>query len=533
MTSNDTATIPSNPVTVSGMRILVAARLSKLADGQTGLETQDLESTRWALEHGHEVVHVAADRKSGTVQPWDRPGLRPWVTEPGKIAQYDAVVAYRFDRLSRGDKQSTNAIEKWAHDHGKHLLTVDGLAFPSEGAAGIQWDVTARIAHEEWLKASERYRRMQGWLRANGYLVGPPPWGFRIVALDGHKTLEPDPELAEIIREAVRRYLLGASLRDCCAWLDAQGIAPPKSAIISETLSSRQWQPVTLGRLFRNQSMIGRRKQRGTVLRHEPILDRGTWDRLQAELDRRASRTGIAPANTAMLTGIAQCGHCSGPLYRVAQDKKLADGSTRHYAYYRCHGTDTAPSTCKNGTGLDELESWLDAKVRAFPGTVLELADTPGPSHDDEIAEVKADIAELDPEADDYDEQLGRLRAELKRLRALPSGGTTGVVASYRIADLWAVLTPAQRRHYLLAAGVQVVVRKADEASTSNTTMLNKDLASRFRLDGDLSELRHSGWPGLDGPDPGIAVATGDARAAADARAWMERLNGGERMGER
>jgi resolvase-like protein len=117
------------------MRLLVAARLSQLAPGQTGLDSQDAESTRWAERAGHAVVHIAADRKSGTSQPWDRPNLRPWVTEPEKLAQYDGVLAYRLDRLSRGDNASTNAIEQWAHDHGKQLLTVDGLTFPCEGKA--------------------------------------------------------------------------------------------------------------------------------------------------------------------------------------------------------------------------------------------------------------------------------------------------------------------------------------------------------------------------------------------------------------
>ena len=61
------------------MRVLVAARLSKLVDGQTGLDTQDRETTAWAEREGHTVVHVAADRKSGTSHPWERKSLKPWV----------------------------------------------------------------------------------------------------------------------------------------------------------------------------------------------------------------------------------------------------------------------------------------------------------------------------------------------------------------------------------------------------------------------------------------------------------------------
>ena len=68
------------------MKLLIAARLSQLSDGQTGLDTQDAESTAWAEREGHEVVHVAVDRKTGTSPIWDRKNLRPWVTEDARLA---------------------------------------------------------------------------------------------------------------------------------------------------------------------------------------------------------------------------------------------------------------------------------------------------------------------------------------------------------------------------------------------------------------------------------------------------------------
>lgn len=133
-------------------------------------------------------MHVSADHKSGTTQPWHRPDLKPWVTDPEKMAMYDAVVAYRLDRLSRGDNESTNAIEEWARANGKQLLTVDGLVYPCEGTDGIRWDVTKRIAHQEWLGYSEKYRRMQAYLRSQGALVGRPGYGYQVA---GEKKARP------------------------------------------------------------------------------------------------------------------------------------------------------------------------------------------------------------------------------------------------------------------------------------------------------------------------------------------------------
>src|SRR5271165_3206988 len=80
------------------MKVLVAARLSVLHDGETGLDSQEREVIQWAERHGHEVVGIAADHKTGKSHLWDRPKLRPWVTDPGLLAQYDAIVALKVDR---------------------------------------------------------------------------------------------------------------------------------------------------------------------------------------------------------------------------------------------------------------------------------------------------------------------------------------------------------------------------------------------------------------------------------------------------
>ena len=92
------------------MRLVLAARRKSTktrdANGREidaiGIETQDKRGREWAERQGHVVVAVAADTKRGTVAPWDRPRLKPWVTDPAMMAQIDGILAYRNDRLSRG-----------------------------------------------------------------------------------------------------------------------------------------------------------------------------------------------------------------------------------------------------------------------------------------------------------------------------------------------------------------------------------------------------------------------------------------------
>jgi hypothetical protein len=98
------------------MRLIVAARLSRAREGQTGIDTQDLDARKWAESHGHTVVAVLADTISGRVSPFKRRNLGPWLTEPDKMAQYDAVLASKMDRHTRGRDWK---IRQWAEDNSK------------------------------------------------------------------------------------------------------------------------------------------------------------------------------------------------------------------------------------------------------------------------------------------------------------------------------------------------------------------------------------------------------------------------------
>jgi site-specific DNA recombinase len=122
------------------MRVIVAARLSVLADGQTGLDSQEREVVAWAERNGHTVVAVVGDNKTGKSHLWDRPNLRPWVTDPVKLSEYDAVVALKVGRLTRADDEGVDAMKAWAREHGKspaHLVRRSPLPVRGHGRRDV------------------------------------------------------------------------------------------------------------------------------------------------------------------------------------------------------------------------------------------------------------------------------------------------------------------------------------------------------------------------------------------------------------
>jgi site-specific DNA recombinase len=445
------------------MDLLLAARQSQSREGQTGIDTQDQDSRAWAEQNGHVVIAVVADKISGKVSPFDRPNLGPWLRDPAKIALYDGIVASKIDRYARARDWQ---MRQWAVEHGKRLFIVSPeLSWPPEPgdtATPIIWDTLVNIAAAEWDNTSMRYRRMQKHLQETGYLVGGTSYGFRIVETGDHKTLEPDPVEAEYVRHAVALYLGGKSLRALCEWLDAKG-AP--------TRRGGPWHPKSLRDIFRNPSLIGRRESDATgktVLRHAPLLDMDTWRKLQAEMDRKAGRKGVSSATTAMLTNIAYCAKCFGPMYRhkvIGQPRK--DGTKPVRWYYRCHGKDDRhPSTCRNMVPFEELEFMVDLHFTPESSdgqrAVKEKVTIPGRGHEDEIAEVERDIRELDLDDPGYLDKLAALRSERARLKALPATADQVIEreTGQTVAEYWAGLDGPGKRAFLLASKAKVAAER-------------------------------------------------------------------------
>jgi hypothetical protein len=81
----------------------------------------------------------------------------------------------------------------------------------------------------------------------------------------------------------------------------------------------------------------------------------------------------------------------------------------------------------------------------------------PGSGHEDDIAEVKGAIRNLDPEDDDYDRRLNALRFELARLKGLPSEPAKAVERpmGITVARYWELADVATRRRFLLAGQVK------------------------------------------------------------------------------
>ena len=454
-------------------RLILAARLSvKRADGQQGIgiETQDQRSSEWAERAGHTVVAVVADVKSGTVAPWDRPNLRPWVTDPDLLVSYDGILAYKNDRLSRGAWEDEVRIRQWAEANHKVLLIADGPQWPPRHDGDFwAWTAQAKQARDEWEAIRERCMRAQDELKQRGKLVGKPPFGYTSTGDRYDRRLVPTELGRKYVPEIFRRAIDGESLNDICKWLNDEGVPLGQS----NGRKGNGWWDWVVGNIIKNETYTGYRWQEytdreahqriRTVHRCEPLIDSGTFRLANEALTNRPKRGPSDPATRAMLTGAIFCPHCDdSPMYRIAV--RWAGGTT--LPHYRCAGRGNQRKGCGNMVPLATVDAVVNQIIHeTFNVPVMWKEVTPGDDHSKELKAVKLELrqlGQLDLPDDEHDRRQAELRAERDRIDGLEAEpGRVDLVPTGEVyAEVWDGLADGDRGPWLKRQGFTVTASK-------------------------------------------------------------------------
>jgi site-specific DNA recombinase len=400
------------------MRVLVAARLSRLQRGGRaglGIDTQDEYSRKWAIEQGHEVIDTAGDTKKGTVAPWDRPNLRPWVTDPERMAMYDGIVAYKNDRLSRGVWADEARIRLWAEENGKTLLIVNGPQWPPRDSGDkALWESKADSARQEWEEDQERSLRNQKALRDAGKLTSKPPWGYESAGEKYEKTMVPTETARVYIPKIFARVADGMALAKVGAWLESKGVV--------SSAKSGKWWSSSIAFIIRNTTYkgFGQNAKGITIIRVEPLVDAGLWKRANDALSTtKRGRRGPDSGAPALLTGVLFCNRCGSPMYRIRPP--------RHDYSYRCAGKGPQRKGCGLMLDLDSLDILAINYLSNASEPWTTVVPVPGDDHSSEIEERKAERADLfarlnadEITFEQFTARSTEISAEIDRLGNLP-----------------------------------------------------------------------------------------------------------------
>lgn len=311
--------------------------------GHVSLDSQLDNCRRYVVERGATVVMEEQDVQSG-LDP-TRPGYQ-CVLAAAQRGEIDAALVWRFDRWGRDAGEALTSFATLQ----RLGVTVESVMEPTSDP--FLQGLFALLGYRESQSISQRTTAGLRTRAARGEWSGPPPLGYQLTRQGGCTTLEPDPQTAPHVRSLFEEAATGRhSLAQLADRAIGRGLRSRRGYI-----PSRQ----AVGRMLRNPAyrgavVFGRRSQsrfRPVGLRppsewivtegaHPSLVDRRTFDAVQAWLTRHRREQGTIRHSHFLLTSLVFCGRCSG--------QAGPDGKPRLWRAYG-HGTKGAVYQCSRSS---------------------------------------------------------------------------------------------------------------------------------------------------------------------------------------
>jgi site-specific DNA recombinase len=467
------------------MRILGAIRQSKRKELSESPETQKRDEQAWADLRGHTIVGWAVDiGVSASISPFKRPALGPWLTDPEKLAQWDAVAFWKIDRAVRDMKH-------WYGDLVPEIRTRLGkeLAAVTEGidtatSSDIEIGMRVLMAQEELKKIRDRAKGNREGLRLSArWHGGIPPFGhYAERTLEGVK-LAIDEDALDWIMVIKDKLDHGENPNAIARFLNQEGVltAWDRHAVrMGRQPKGRLWNRTNLISMLQSRHHLGEWRRTTTpkavkksdrkfeVIRNPdgtpkkfgaPLMERSEWDEVQALLNKpkQEYRPGVASP----LTRILHCAECGRPWYYRTPQGREKD------PHYYC-------SSKRRLVGPDQQ----DCSAGRIPAPIVEglvedlYLDGFG---DQEIIEVRATArVDYDSLIRELDEKITNLAAGLG---ALSPGG-----AAFRAVTAELTKAEAEREELEQSAKATQGIEYTHTGRTYGEEWLEADAVGRLDL---------------------------------------------------
>lgn len=458
------------------------------------LESHLYVISEYSAGRGWTTVDYVPDLNTkGDTDLWDRPLVRPWLTD--QVAEWDVMIWPSLDRISR-DGEFMSKFLKWCRGNRKEVY-VPGLDFnlADELVGTIMVAVLTALAQSEHAIAKARTASgRSAVLRKGAWFGGTPPFGYMPVyggAEEGWR-LTPDPVYAPVVQEVVARVIAGESVNSMANELTARGV-PTNMDVIASRESRWQkhrkraqpvglaWSDTVLRAILKSRALLGELVYNGETVRDEggspckradPLVSEAEFERLQNALKagpRRAKRS--SPLN-----GVVKCGICGANMALSKTTHQLKTGK-RTYSRYRCYDPRRSGIQCGMSiplqTAQDVIERGLLAEIGEQPE--YERVFDPGEDYADELAYMvqarkqllddrDAGVYALPGDSERFRGQILKLNNEIGRLSSLPTrpAGYVRRPTGVSYGERWRSLDQEGRRMMLLNLGVTLTVHLAD-----------------------------------------------------------------------
>ncbi|WNN94007.1 serine integrase [Arthrobacter phage Nitro] len=455
------------------MRIIGYVRLSRASrEESTSVVRQREIILKTCAARDFELVDICEDVDvSATKTRLDRPGLNE-ARERIRSGEADAVMVWRLDRIARSVVDIGILL-----DAGLQIISATENLDTTTPMGRAMVEILQVFASMEAKTIGVRISASQEHLRRVGRFPGGViPYGYRAVPHpDGvGRALEPDPAEAAVVRRMADEVLGGASVYAVTVRLNRDEV-PCRRA--------KKWSTSSVQRILRSNSVLGRVKVRGELLRDdatglplqvwEPLLTVHEVERLRAITDwsptpgrSEATKEGQRRKASRLLSGLIYCPGCGYPL--IAKSRKSTTGNPLYVCEARARGR-----VCPGGVAIecDRVEEEVERQFLRVVGRWAVVEPRVSVREVAGLAAVEEALRETTDalRAPDADlplllERLTKLREERDRLAEAPEEPVVEMIESGRtFADAWNDSDTIARRSLLINSGAHISIAKAPQ----------------------------------------------------------------------
>lgn len=307
-------------------QFVALARVSSREQEREGfsLEVQEEALIRYVKQQGGTILRLFKIAETASKRD-ERRTFREMIAFAKKhCAELDGLLFYKVDRAARNLFDYVE-LERLESDYEVPFISVSQPT-ESNPAGRMMRRTLANMASFYTEQQSVDVREGLARRVQEGWFVGKAPYGYRNIRKDGRGVIEFDPLPAENVR---RMYHLFA-------------FEPLTLDNLVERLESeaREFRPGTpqfprskVHTILRDRAYLGELEFLGQWYpgKHQPLVDRATWDRVQTLLGEHLYHAH----EMTYASEFIRCGHCGHPITGEHKTKTTKDGE-RSYIYYRC-----------------------------------------------------------------------------------------------------------------------------------------------------------------------------------------------------
>lgn len=307
-------------------RYVALARVSSREQEREGfsLEVQEDALKRYAESHGGTLVKLFKIAETASKRD-ERKTFKEMVAYAKRhCAELDGLLFYKVDRAARNLFDYVE-LERLESEYQVPFISISQQTDNNPAGrmmrrtlANMASFFTEQMAVDISLGINRRVQE--------GLFPGKAPYGYQNTRANGRRVIELNEAEAVNVRRMFHLYAFeNHTLEGIVKRFATDGVAYRPG--------NPGWSRTSVHNMLTDRAYIGEIRYRGNWFpgKHEPIIDRATWDRVQALLGNQKQVTHTMT----FASDLIECGHCGHKITGEWKIKQTKSGP-RDYLYYRC-----------------------------------------------------------------------------------------------------------------------------------------------------------------------------------------------------